>query len=174
MQQLQEFLQQMINGLSLGAIYALIAVGYTMVYGVLQLINFAHGDVFMVGAMLTLVSARRLHFVQGNNLTQSWWAFILCAGIAIVFCGVLGFVIERDTRGQDLYRAVAIPWWAVTALLAIAPSVTIWRWAGRRNQRMLGLCEVCGYDLRASHERCPECGTAIPDRRATMVALMPC
>jgi hypothetical protein len=88
--------------------------------------------------------------------------------------GRLGFVIERDSRGQDLYRAVAIPWWAVTALLGIAPSVTVWRWAGRRNQRMLGLCEVCGYDLRASHERCPECGTAIPDRRATMAVLVPC
>ena len=45
-----EFLQQLINGLALGSIYALIALGYTMVYGVLRFINFAHGDVFMVGA----------------------------------------------------------------------------------------------------------------------------
>ena len=44
------FLQQLVNGLSLGSIYALIALGYTMVYGVLRLINFAHGDVYMVGA----------------------------------------------------------------------------------------------------------------------------
>ena len=58
---MHEFLQQLINGLSLGAIYALIAVGYTMVYGVLQLINFAHGDVFMVGAVVAyfLVGAMR-------------------------------------------------------------------------------------------------------------------
>ena len=49
---MSEFLQQLINGLSLGAIYALIALGYTMVYGVLRLINFAHGDVFMVGAFV--------------------------------------------------------------------------------------------------------------------------
>jgi branched-chain amino acid transport system permease protein len=47
---LLEFLQQMINGLSLGAIYALIALGYTMVYGIIKLINFAHGDIMMVGA----------------------------------------------------------------------------------------------------------------------------
>src|SRR5436190_15981633 len=53
----QEFLQQVVNGLSLGSIYALIAVGYTMVYGVLQLINFAHGDIFMVGAMVSLYAA---------------------------------------------------------------------------------------------------------------------
>ena len=52
-----EFIQQLINGLSVGSIYALIAVGYTMVYGVLQLINFAHGDVFMVGAMVSLYAA---------------------------------------------------------------------------------------------------------------------
>src|SRR6476619_5017045 len=54
---MQEFIQQLINGLSQGSIYALIAVGYTMVYGVLQLINFAHGDVFMVGAMVSLYAA---------------------------------------------------------------------------------------------------------------------
>src|SRR6476619_1884538 len=56
-EQMQEFIQQLINGLSQGSIYALIAVGYTMVYGVLQLINFAHGDVFMVGAMVSLYAA---------------------------------------------------------------------------------------------------------------------
>src|SRR4051795_10232631 len=54
---MQYFLQQLVNGLSVGSIYALIAVGYTMVYGVLQLINFAHGDVFMVGALVSLFAA---------------------------------------------------------------------------------------------------------------------
>ena len=49
------FLQQLVNGLSLGSIYALIALGYTMVYGVLRLINFAHGDVYMVGAYVGLL-----------------------------------------------------------------------------------------------------------------------
>src|SRR5881396_1482052 len=54
---MQYFLQQLINAISVGSIYALIAVGYTMVYGVLQLINFAHGDVFMVGALVSLFAA---------------------------------------------------------------------------------------------------------------------
>jgi branched-chain amino acid transport system permease protein len=53
---LLEFLQQMINGLSLGAIYALIALGYTMVYGIIKLINFAHGDIMMVGAYVGFFS----------------------------------------------------------------------------------------------------------------------
>ena len=50
------FLQQLINGLTIGMIYALIALGYTMVYGVVQLINFAHGEIFMVGAYLGLLT----------------------------------------------------------------------------------------------------------------------
>ena len=54
-----EFLQQLINGLSLGAIYALIALGYTMVYGILRFINFAHSDVFMVGAFAGFYLSKR-------------------------------------------------------------------------------------------------------------------
>ncbi|MGH7176493.1 MAG: branched-chain amino acid ABC transporter permease, partial [Tepidisphaeraceae bacterium] len=92
---MQEFLQQFINGLSKGSIYALIAVGYTMVYGVLQLINFAHGDVFMVGAIVTLVLARKFGFVTPDHTTESWAAFMLCAILAIAACGILGFLIER-------------------------------------------------------------------------------
>jgi branched-chain amino acid transport system permease protein len=92
---MQEFLQQIINGLSVGSIYALIAVGYTMVYGVLQLINFAHGDVFMVGGILTLVIARKFGFVAADHTTHSWLAFGLCAALAIAACGVIGFTIER-------------------------------------------------------------------------------
>ena len=57
-----EFLQQVINGLSLGFVYALIAIGYTMVYGIIGLINFAHGDVFMVGAYFGFFAATNLHF----------------------------------------------------------------------------------------------------------------
>ncbi len=56
---MQEFLQQLVNGISWGSIYALIALGYTMVYGVLRLINFAHGDVFMLGAFAGYYLARR-------------------------------------------------------------------------------------------------------------------
>ena len=93
---MQEFVQQLVNGLSLGAIYALIAVGYTMVYGVLQLINFAHGDVFMVGAMLTLVVANFFGFVGGDAIpAHPLLAFALCAFISVAACGVLGYSIER-------------------------------------------------------------------------------
>jgi branched-chain amino acid transport system permease protein len=88
-----EFLQQLINGLSLGAIYALIALGYTMVYGVLRFINFAHGDVFMVGAFAGLYTARWM-----APFTAAWpqWLSALCVlGTAMLLCALLGILIER-------------------------------------------------------------------------------
>ena len=50
------FLQQLINGLTLGAVYGLIAIGYTMVYGIIGMINFAHGEIYMIGAFVTVIS----------------------------------------------------------------------------------------------------------------------
>jgi branched-chain amino acid transport system permease protein len=84
------FLQQLMNGLSLGSIYALIALGYTMVYGVLRLINFAHGDVYMVGAYVGYYLSRRL---QGKEPSLTA-AFLVMVGSMIV-CAVLGVIIER-------------------------------------------------------------------------------
>jgi branched-chain amino acid transport system permease protein len=75
MQNVTQFIQQLINGLSLGSIYALIAVGYTMVYGVLQLINFAHGDVFMIGAMVGLYAA-----TGGVPPALPWWLHVVIIG----------------------------------------------------------------------------------------------
>ena len=85
---LSEFLQQLINGLSLGAIYALIALGYTMVYGVLRFINFAHSDVFMVGSFAG--------FYIGRGMPKESFAtgFLALAG-AMVVCALLGVTIER-------------------------------------------------------------------------------
>lgn len=83
-----EFLQQLINGLSLGAIYALIALGYTMVYGVLRFINFAHSDVFMVGAFAGFYLSKL--FPQ-----QSIICGLLVLAGAMVICAALGITIER-------------------------------------------------------------------------------
>ena len=59
---LHQFLQQLINGISLGSIYALIALGYTMIYGILKLINFAHGDIYMLGAYFGFVATTMFGF----------------------------------------------------------------------------------------------------------------
>ena len=74
----------MINGISLGSVYALIALGYTMVYGIVRLINFAHGDVFMIGA-----------FVGYFAITVFELSFIPAIIIAMIFCAILGVVMER-------------------------------------------------------------------------------
>ena len=85
------FLQQMINGLVLGSMYALVALGYTMVYGIVNLINFAHGEVLMVGA-LTSWSVT----VWLGPLGMPGWLLLLIALLcAIVVCSVLNFTIEK-------------------------------------------------------------------------------
>ncbi|MGN0738454.1 branched-chain amino acid ABC transporter permease [Treponema porcinum] len=84
---LSEFLQQLINGLSLGSIYALIALGYTMVYGIVKLINFAHGDVMMMGAYAGYFVLMCL----GATVPGLTGAFIA----AMVLCGLLAILIER-------------------------------------------------------------------------------
>jgi branched-chain amino acid transport system permease protein len=84
------FFQQLVNGLSLGSIYALIALGYTMVYGVLRLINFAHGDVYMVGAYVGYYLSRRL---RGDEPSLLGALFVMVASMAV--CAVLGMLIER-------------------------------------------------------------------------------
>ena len=87
------FFQQILNGLVLGSIYALIALGYTMVYGIMGLINFAHGEVVMIGAMITITV---IHFVTGLNLGLPGVAIVLIGlMVAIPSCMVIGFAIER-------------------------------------------------------------------------------
>jgi branched-chain amino acid transport system permease protein len=99
---LDQFLQQLLNGLFLGSIYALIALGYTMVYGVLRFINFAHGDVFMLGAFAGLYVHRWL----GDSLGGMPWAVGLLAVLilSMALCAGLGILVEylayRPLRGR--------------------------------------------------------------------------
>jgi branched-chain amino acid transport system permease protein len=88
---LEEFFQHLINGISLGSIYALIALGYTMVYGILQLINFAHADVYMIGAFIGFYTAKFL----GMSDKPGYSSFFTILVVAMVGCGLLGFLIER-------------------------------------------------------------------------------
>ena len=79
-----DFAQQLINGIQLGSIYALVAIGYTMVYGIAKMINFAHGDIIMVGSYIALL------FFQNTGLPV--WGVI---GATALVSAVLGMVIER-------------------------------------------------------------------------------
>lgn len=88
---MQQFLQTLIIGIQAGAIYALIAVGYTMVYGVLRLINFAHGDVYMIGAYVGLTLSRTMGFGMASTVP----GFVLIFVLTLLACALLGVVIER-------------------------------------------------------------------------------
>ncbi|MFZ7942443.1 branched-chain amino acid ABC transporter permease [Neobacillus sp. 19] len=81
---MEQFIQQLVNGISLGSIYALIALGYTMVYGIVKLINFAHGDVFMVGA-----------FIGFYSITILDLGFFPALLISMAACAIFGVLIER-------------------------------------------------------------------------------
>jgi len=87
------FIQQILNGLVLGSIYAIIALGYTMVYGILGIINFAHGDVLMVGAMVALsaITVLQNHFPGLGHVPTLCIALV----IAAVVCALVGYTIEK-------------------------------------------------------------------------------
>ena len=87
------FLQQLVNGLILGSIYALIALGYTMVYGILGLINFAHGEVVMIGAMTTIMFLKML--VQMQTGLPAGVLITLAVMAALPVCALLGYTLER-------------------------------------------------------------------------------
>ena len=108
------FLNQLINGLHVGSIYALIALGYTMVYGIVKLINFAHGDIIMVGAYISLLLLTAL----GSAL---WNTVLVCAGRA------LGHAWSSIGAFMDTY---AVLLWGALGLLC-----AIWLW--RRKKRSI-------------------------------------
>jgi branched-chain amino acid transport system permease protein len=82
-------------GLTNGAVYGLIAIGYSLVYGILELINFAHGDVFMLGGMMTATMVATLSLTAATAWFLLWPGILLCLLVAIVFCGLLNVTIER-------------------------------------------------------------------------------
>ena len=90
---METFLQQLVNGLVLGSIYALIALGYTMVYGVLGIINFAHGEVLMIGALVSLTLIQGMMML--TPFLPGWLILVLVLPITMAVCAVLSYTIER-------------------------------------------------------------------------------
>ena len=111
-----ELVQHLINGLAAGTIYALVALGYTMVYGVLKLINFAHGDVMMVGVYAGYATATQL----GRENQASFLGVTLVFLVSMAFCATLGFLIERFA-----YRPLREKPRLIALITAIGVSFTI-------------------------------------------------
>lgn len=104
-------LQQLVNGLILGSVYALLALGYTMVYGIIKLINFAHGDLYMMGAFMGYYFLNQLAFIEDGSLR-----FFLALILSMVGTAILGVVIEflayrplrNSTRIAALITAIGV------------------------------------------------------------------
>ncbi len=92
---MEYFVQQLINGLTLGSIYGLIAIGYTMVYGIIGMINFAHGDIFMVGAFIALIALIILGATAGMPVIVLLATLIAVLVIAMALTAVWGWAVER-------------------------------------------------------------------------------
>jgi branched-chain amino acid transport system permease protein len=90
---MEVFVQQLINGLTLGSIYGLIAIGYTMVYGIIGMVNFAHGDVFMVSAFISLITF--LILTTWLGITSIALALFIVLIVAMVFTSIVNWAIER-------------------------------------------------------------------------------
>lgn len=118
---MQQFMQQIINGLSLGSIYALIALGYTMVYGIIKLINFAHGEMYMLGAYFGFIAITMLHM-----------NFVMALIFSMVLAALSGIIIERiaykplrhSTRIVALITAIGVSFFLQnTVAKVMGPSI---------------------------------------------------
>ena len=116
------FIQQLFNGLSLGAIYALIAIGYTMVYGIIGMINFAHGEIYMVGAYVGLVAVTAIGTQSGLPI---WLIIAAMLVLSVTVTGVYGFAVERIA-----YRPLRSSPRLVALISAIGMSSFLQNWVG--------------------------------------------
>ncbi len=90
-----QFIQTLMDGIAVGSLYALIALGYTLVYGILQFINFAHSDVFALGAWSSLAVAMMFGLSATSEVAPAWYVGVAVLISAMIICGVVGYLIER-------------------------------------------------------------------------------
>jgi branched-chain amino acid transport system permease protein len=142
---MEYFVQQLINGVTLGSIYGLIAIGYTMVYGIIGMINFAHGDVFMVGAFLALIAFLVLVSI---GITAVPLALFLVLLIAMALTALYGWTVERFA-----YRPLRHSFRLAPLISAIGMSIVLQNYVqvaqGARVKSLPPLIEG-GHDLLTS------------------------
>ncbi|MCH4273207.1 high-affinity branched-chain amino acid ABC transporter permease LivH [Kerstersia gyiorum] len=152
---LPQIVQQLFNGLSLGAIYALIAIGYTMVYGIIGMINFAHGEIYMIGAYVGLITLTAIGTQTGMPLYMII-AIMLIVSVAVT--GAYGFAVERIA-----YRPVRGGPRLVALISAIGMSIFLQNWValgqGSRDMAVPSLISgglqfhLSGFDVMLPYSR---------------------
>ncbi|TPW11410.1 MAG: branched-chain amino acid transport system permease protein [Halothiobacillaceae bacterium] len=138
------FLQQLINGLVLGSIYALVALGYTMVYGIMELINFAHGEVTMSGAMVSVMTIGLL--VASGIALPGAVILLIALLVAMVVCALLGFTIERVAY-RPLRKAPRLaPLITAIGVSIVLQNVAMMIW-GKQYISFPAILEITRYDI---------------------------
>ena len=150
-----QLLQQLFNGLSLGAIYALIAIGYTMVYGIIGMINFAHGEIYMIGAYVGLVTLSAIGV--GSGLPVALIIFLMLL-VAVLVTAVYGYAVEKVAYAPLRGGPRLVP-----LISAIGMSIFLQNWVaigqGARDQAVPALVtgamqiDVGGYMITAPYSR---------------------
>jgi len=175
-----EFIQQTINGLTLGSVYALIALGYSMVYGVLKLLNFAHGDVYMVGAFIGFGMMQWLGF-RGDAgawapVISTWFVLIVVFAVSMIGTAGLGVAIERFAyrplrnapRIAPLISALGVSFF-------LAYSMQLMFGAQQRDYNVFGIDNgklfFTGWDIPFSTVRLPLLRIIITSAFVLMIAL---
>jgi branched-chain amino acid transport system permease protein len=154
---MEVFVQQLINGITLGSIYGLIAIGYTMVFGIIGMVNFAHGDVFMVSAFIGLIML--LILTTWLGLTSVALALFIVLIVAMVFTSLVNWVIERVA-----YRPLRGSFRLAPLISAIGMSIFLSNFVqvtqGPRNksvppllQDVIVIMEGNGYDVTISYRQ---------------------
>lgn len=153
---MEYFLQQLINGLTLGSIYGLIAIGYTMVYGIIGMINFAHGDIFMIGAFIALIA---LLILGGIGLTFIPLVLLIVLIVSMLLTSVYGWTVERVA-----YRPLRGSFRLAPLISAIGMSIFLSNFVqvaqGPRNksippffQNVIVVMERDGYEVTLSYRQ---------------------
>ncbi len=143
---MEYFVQQLVNGLTLGSIYGLIAIGYTMVYGIIGMINFAHGDIFMVGAFIALIVFLILDELFCIDRCRWWWRCLIMMIVAMLLTSLYNWTIEkvayRPLRGS--FRLAPL----ITAIgMSIALSNFVQVTQGPRNKPIPPMISNAIYDV---------------------------
>jgi branched-chain amino acid transport system permease protein len=121
---MEYFLQQLINGVTLGSIYGLIAIGYTMVYGIIGMINFAHGDIFMIGAFIALIVIVAIGITAYTPIGIMILALVVVIVIGMFFASVYNWTVERVA-----YRPLRGSFRLAPLISAIGMSITLQEYA---------------------------------------------
>ncbi|MCI0504642.1 MAG: branched-chain amino acid ABC transporter permease [Gammaproteobacteria bacterium] len=144
---MNEFYQHLINGLVLGSIYALIALGYTMVYGIMQLINFAHGEVTMMGAMICLTV---LNAMLGSSGMPHYLILLLGMGTAVIFCMALGFTIERVAYRPLRNAPRLAPLITAIGMSIVLQNIAMLMW-GKRPLNFPDIIPIARFEILGAH-----------------------